>query len=233
MSATEGAKPRIMLIHALRESVAPIHAAFQANWRGAEVHDLLDSSLSADLAAEQGVLKDTMVRRFETLAEYAAKVGPAGRRADGILFTCSAFGPAIDAARKDMAIPVLKPNEAAFAEAIRRGGRAVLLVTFAPALNAMLAEFEEMKREAASDIAIEGRLVEGALAALQGGRPEEHDALVAATAAELGDPDTIVLGQFSLARAAPVVREKTSALVLTTPDTAVNALKERVEQSQR
>lgn len=228
---TAGAKPRIMLIHALRESLAPIHAAFKASWQEAEIHDLLDSSLSADLAAEQGVLKDTMVRRFQTLADYAAKVGPDGRAADGILFTCSAFGPAIDAARKDMKIPVLKPNEAAFEQAIRRGGKAALLVTFGPALKPMLDEFEEMKRQAGSDLVVEGRVIDGALAALQGGRPEEHDELAARTAAGLGDVDTIVLGQFSLARAAPAVRQKTSALVLTTPDTAVDAIKARVEGS--
>lgn len=229
-AATGETKPRIMLIHALTESVAPIHAAFQANWQGAEIHDLLESSLSADLAAENGVLKDSMVKRFQTLATYAAAAGPEGRKADGILFTCSAFGPAIEAARKDMKIPVLKPNEAAFAEAIQRGGKAVLLVTFPPALAPMLKEFEQMREEAGSDVEIEGRLVEGALAALQAKRPDEHDSLVARTAEEFKEATTIVLGQFSLARAATAVRQKTSAKVLTTPDTAVNAMKALVEK---
>ena len=223
-----GAKPRIMLIHALADSVAPIHSAFKAGWGDAEIYDLLDTSLSADLAADQGVLGDQMFERFETLGKYAAEVGPSGRRADGILFTCSAFGPAINAARKDLEIPVLRPNEAAFNEAIARGGKAVLFVTFKPALKLLLEEFQEMAKEAGSDVTVEGRLVEGALAALQGGKPEEHDRLIAEAAASFENVTTVVLGQFSMARAGAEVRKRVSAPVLTTPDTAVDAMKNLV-----
>lgn len=224
-----GQKPRIMLIHALSDSLAPIHSALRSFWPEAEYHDLLDTSLSADLAAQNGVLDDSMVGRFRTLGRYAASAGPAGRGADGILFTCSAFGPAIEATRKGMTIPVLKPNESAFGEAILRGGRMVLLVTFPPALNAMLTELEAMRDEAGVDIGVEGRLVEGALGALRRNRPDEHDALIATAASRLRDADTIVLGQFSMARAAPAVRLQTSAAVLPTPEAAVRAMKALVE----
>ncbi|MBM3627833.1 MAG: arylsulfatase, partial [Alphaproteobacteria bacterium] len=52
------AGPRIVLIHALRESVAPAMAAMAAGWQGATVANLLDDSLSADLAARHGVIED-------------------------------------------------------------------------------------------------------------------------------------------------------------------------------
>ena len=42
--------PRIMLIHAVAEAVVPIRQAFAADWPVAETHDLMDTSLSADLA---------------------------------------------------------------------------------------------------------------------------------------------------------------------------------------
>lgn len=223
------AKPRIMLIHALADSVEPIHAAFRSGWQEAEIYDLVDTSLSADLAADDGVLGAGMIGRFEALARYAAQSGPKGRAADGILFTCSAFGPAIEAARRDLDLPVLKPNEAAFAEAIARGGRTAFLVTFPPALKMMVPEFEAMAAEADTGVTVEARLVEGALAALQAGRPQEHDRLVAEAAAGFDNVTTIVLGQFSMARAAPSVRERTNAKVLTTPDTAVAALRTLIE----
>ena len=53
--------------------------------------NLLDDSLSADLARD-GRLKDAMTERFRALGRYAAATG-----ADAILFTCSAFGPCIEA----------------------------------------------------------------------------------------------------------------------------------------
>jgi hypothetical protein len=60
------------------------------------IANLLDDSLSTDLALA-GRLDDAMTARFVLLARYAVETG-----ADAILFTCSAFGPAIDAARAPM-----------------------------------------------------------------------------------------------------------------------------------
>ena len=96
---------RIALIHALAHSPGPINAALARDWPEALRMNLLDDSLSADLA-RSGRLDGPMTQRFLALADYAVGCG-----ADGILFTCSAFGPCIEAAaRRHAAIPVLKPN---------------------------------------------------------------------------------------------------------------------------
>lgn len=67
----------------------------------------------ADLAAADS-LDDAMTRRCITLADHAATTSGAGGVAASIHFTCSAFGPAIEAVQERLAIPVLRPNEAAF-----------------------------------------------------------------------------------------------------------------------
>jgi hypothetical protein len=127
---------RLALIHALRHSPPPIEAAFAQLWPGQTLMNLLDDSLSADLARE-GKLTLRMTERFLTLARYAADTG-----ADGILFTCSAFGPCIEACAQDLApMPVLKPNEAMIEEAITKGKRIGLLVTFAGTIPSMIPEF--------------------------------------------------------------------------------------------
>src|SRR5258706_2582932 len=110
--------PRIMLIHAVAEAVVPIRQAFAADWPAAETHDLMDTSLSSDLAADGGKLGARMVDRFKTLGRYAAAAGPDGRASDAILFTCSAFGPAIEAVRGQLAIPGFQANEAAVGRAL-------------------------------------------------------------------------------------------------------------------
>ncbi|HEX2012009.1 MAG TPA: arylsulfatase, partial [Roseateles sp.] len=86
---------RIALIHALAHSVTPINEAFARNWPEARLMNLLDDSLSADLADSSAAgrgLDAAMFDRFQRLAQYALDSG-----AQGILYTCSAFGPCIEA----------------------------------------------------------------------------------------------------------------------------------------
>lgn len=204
---------RITLIHALKHSIAPIEAAFGRLWPEASLMNLLDDSLSRDLARD-GVLTPGMTERFLSLGRYARGTG-----ADGILFTCSAFGPCIEAvARELVPIPVLKPNEAMIDDAVAMGGRIGLLATFGPTLESMPPEFP-------AGTSLECSLAEGALAALDRGDAAEHDRLAAAAAARITECDVIALAQFSLARAADAVHAATGRPVLTTPDSAVRKLK--------
>src|SRR6478735_10192287 len=89
--AMTAASPRIALIHATPLAVAPIQSAFERLWPQARRMNLLDDSLSLDRAAA-GSLTPAMTQRFVDLARYAQGTG-----CSGILFTCSAFGPAIEA----------------------------------------------------------------------------------------------------------------------------------------
>ena len=207
---------RLALIHALKHSVAPIEAAFARLWPEAVLMNLLDDSLSADLA-RQGALTPAMTDRFLTLARYAAGCG-----VQGILFTCSAFGPCIEACAAELApMPVLKPNEAMIEDAAAAGRRIGLLATFAPTLASMPAEFAALPNPPT----LQPMLIEGALAALDAGDPAEHDRLAAATARHLNGVDAIALAQFSLARAAPAVAAATGLPVFTTPDSAIGKLR--------
>ena len=207
---------RIALIHALRHSVEPAEEAFHRLWPTATVANVLDDSLSADLA-RAGALTPAMTSRFLALARYAVQSG-----ADGILFTCSAFGPCIDACKAALSpLPVLKPNEAMIDDAIASGSRIGLLATFAPTLASMPEEFVAVR----PSINVIPRLVEGALEAMNAGDVEQHDALVTAAATELQGCDAIALAQFSLARASSAIGRATRKHVLTTPDSAVNRMR--------
>lgn len=207
---------RIALIHALKHSIVPIESSFARLWPQARLMNLLDDSLSADLARD-GHLTDAMTERFLALGRYAASTG-----CDGILFTCSAFGPCIEAVARDQAPkPVLKPNEAMIEQAVARGKQIGLLSTFAPTLASMPAEFP-------ASVEIVPKLAEGALAALDRGDRTTHDRLVTEAAKALIDCDVIALAQYSMAPAASMVAEATGRPVLTTPDSAVSKLKARL-----
>jgi len=216
---------RIALIHALSHSVAPVNAAFERDWPEAVRMNLLDDSLSADLARGGKGLDAAMHERFQRLAQYAVDTG-----AEGILFTCSAFGPCIEAvAQRHAGIPVLKPNEAMVAEAAQgQQGRLGLIATFAATLVSMPPEFPP-------GIALESLLAEGALDALNAGDAQRHDALIAAQAAALRERGCtrIALAQFSMARARAACEAASGLPVLTTVDSAVRALRLRTNQALR
>jgi Asp/Glu/hydantoin racemase len=218
-------KPRIVLIHALRDSIAPANAAMQVGWPEARVANLLDDSLSADLAARHGVLEDSMIDRFVTLGRYARATG-----ADGILFTCSAFGAAIDAVKGDLRmLPVLKPNEAGLEAALDLGKRIALLATFPATIPSMTHELETLARDRGMVPTIMTRVVDGALQALQAGDVAQHDRLIAEAARTFASADAIVLAQFSMARAAASIPAGGRARIVTTPDSAVAKLRRLVE----
>ena len=211
--------PRIALIHALALSVAPANLAFQRDWPQARRMNLLDDSLSADLAATAQGLDAAMHTRFQRLAQYAIDCG-----CDGILFTCSAFGPCIDAVAQSHApLPVLKPNEAKIAQASKMAGPVGLVATFAPTLRSMPPEFP-------SGVQLELALAEGALAALEAGDAAGHDQRVVLAAERLAQQGCklIALAQFSMARARDQVAARTGLPVLTTLDSAVTELKRRL-----
>ncbi len=214
-------KPRIALIHALRESLPPIWNAFASGWPSAEYFNLLDDSLSVDRERE-GRLTPAIEQRFVALGRYAAGASDGGRKTRAVLFTCSAFGPAIDHVKRELDIPVLRPNEAAFERALDMGSRIAVMVTFGPSLESLTRELEGMSQR---PIVIEGRLVEGALSALQAGDGATHDRLIADAVNALPPVDAIVLGQFSMARAAQTIGPAFRDRVLTTPDAAVAKLR--------
>lgn len=206
---------RIALIHAGLVSIPPIEAAFARLWPEARLMNLLDDSLFSDRG--EGALPPGMTARFLALAHYAARTG-----ADGILFTCSAFGPCIEACARELApMPVLKPNEAMVEAACAAGLRIGLLATFPGTLATMPDEFPP-------GVTLVPKLAEGAFAALQAGDVATHDRLVAEAARDLADCDAVALAQFSLSRAAPAVERALGRSVLTTPDSAVRALRARL-----
>lgn len=216
---------RIALIHALKHSIPAIEEAFTCLWPEATLANLLDDSLSADLARE-GKLTQSMHRRFLTLVRYAASCG-----ADGILFTCSAFGPCIEACARDLApLPVLKPNEAMIDEALALAGpegKVALMATFAPTLTSMPPEFAAV----APRMTLVPCLADGALAAMNRGDLDGHDRAAARAAAALTDVDLVALTQFSLARAHKLLAAASGKPVLT-PDSAVRKMRRLLIQKE-
>ena len=211
------AATRIVLVHAVTVAMDPIAKAFADQWSEAELVNLLDDSLSGDRAASDALTPE-LYARFDALTRYALDIG-----ARGILFTCSAFGDAIDAARADVTVPVLKPNEAMFDAALACGRRIGMLATFAPSVASMEREFHDAAH--ASQASIETVCVPEAMAALKSGDAATHNRLLAEAAPRLAHCDAIMLAHFSTSRALDTVKAVFDGPVLTSPGSAVERLK--------
>lgn len=212
-------KPKIYLVHAQPISMAPVEASFRSHWPQARLAHLLDDSIFSDYGLD-GCLTDAMIERFRELGRYCAAA-----HADAILFTCSAFGRAIDAVKRDQSIPVLKPNEAMYDELMTKRGRIALLATFAPSLPSMMAEIEEHMKATGVQLQVDTHLVEGALDALRQNRPDEHNRLIAEAAGAFADHDAVAFAQFSMAPARELAQARVRNPILTTPDSAIKKLK--------
>ena len=213
---------RIGLIHAVQVAIDPINQAFARQWPDAECMNVLDDRLSVDRAKSEQ-LSDAVGARILGLAQYARDGG-----ADAVLFTCSAFGPAIAAAGRALDVPVLKPTEAMFEATLGDGERIALLVSFEPSVASLRQEFEELLEERGVAATLEVICVPDAMTALRAGDGARHDALLAEAAGDLAACGAIMLGQFSTARAKDAVAAATGKPVLTSPDTAVEALKRQL-----
>ncbi|MCH8951559.1 MAG: arylsulfatase [Proteobacteria bacterium] len=212
--------PRIGLIHATRLAIEPALAAFRELWPEAKPVNLVDESLQLD-AANTDYDGPSFTLRILALAEYHVANG-----AEGLLFTCSAFSDAIKAAGRALEVPVLRPDEAAIEQALSLGEPVRVLCTFAPTLRVVGRLVAEFRDDPALPVAFE--LVAGALEALHGGDAARHDALIAEAAARADEP-ILVLGQYSMARAAALVESRAGRPAITGPALAVRMLKTLVE----
>jgi aspartate/glutamate racemase len=95
-----------------------------------------------------------------------------------------------------------------------------LVSSFAPTLTSMPDEFS-------TDVNLEMKLAEGAMAALNAGDVATHDKLVVEAARDLvkRGAKVIALAQYSMAHCKPMVETACGVPVLTTPDSAIEKLK--------
>lgn len=221
LSNTHTTTPRIVLLHATRVAMDPVATAMANLWPEAEAVNLLDDGLTIDRAKDGPELSEELIERFVEFGRHAQRIG-----ADGILITCSAFGPAIDRMQAELPLPVLRPNEAMFRDAIAAGGRIGMLATFAPAVPTMETEFHKFTADVGASATLDTIVVPDAIDVLRRGDAERHNTLVAALAPRFAHHDAVMLAHFSTSRAAERVRGEIEVPVFTAPEAAVVRMKQ-------
>ncbi len=139
--------------------MAPIQAAFAERWPEAETVNLLDDGLSLDRAKEPGEISAGMIDRFVRFGRYGHDMG-----ADGILITCSAFGPAIDRLSETVPVPVLKPKRGDVPRGHRPRAAHRHAGDLRPSIGTMTDEFEDFVGQSGRAATLRTILVDDAMA---------------------------------------------------------------------
>ena len=212
--------PRIALVHALRDSMPPLDAAFAQQWPEAVTTHLFDSSLYVDRSRNTAGAAE-INRRIAELLRYAKSTG-----AEAMLFTGSFFGAAVEAGRQDLGVPVLTSFEALVEAAFSMGRRFAVISTAKDSAPLLTADLRRYADAHGLELATEEHVAAGAMDALFAGDLDRHDGMIADAAASAGTCDAVLLAQFSMTRAAELARQRSGKRVLTAPDAAVAKLKQ-------
>ncbi len=172
---------------ALAEELLPGEATFH----------VVDESLLG-VTRKVGALTPTTRRRVLGHVESAVEGG-----ADVVVVTCSSLGPAVEASRDFVSVPVVRIDEPMADEAVRLGRRVGVLATLPTTLEPTA---DLVARRGAEEV--RSQLCEGAFDALAAGDRDRHDELVRAGLRQLtGEVDVVVLAQASMARVTDALPE--------------------------
>lgn len=214
---------RILLVHAYHPSMAPIVDAFAAAWPEAQVLNLLDEALYADVSPE-GVMKPDVPDRVANILRHAEL-----SRADGIVFTGSTFGPAVDAAKGGIGVPVLKADEAMAEIIAERALRPLIVCTARRALPVVRGSVAAKAAERGTSPDITELWVADAKDAIIAGDNATHDRLIAeAVKSNDAGHDLIAFGQVSMVPAKRLLPDDVAAHVITSAEASVLRMRQLV-----
>ncbi len=185
-----------------------------------ELVNIVDDSLLPDVMAA-GEITPAVQRRMTAYVKAAQETG-----ADAVFSLCSSLGPAIDVARKEVSIPVIKIDDAMAEKAIEMAERIGVMATVATTLGPTVDLIKEKAAAKAKAVDVKEALVNGAFELLMGGKTDEHDQQVYAAARDLApDVELIVFAQGSMTRLAPQTQKETGLPVLTSPRLGIEYVK--------
>jgi Asp/Glu/hydantoin racemase len=189
---------------------------------GVDLLHIADDTLIRDVIADGQLSEGTSqrVRDHIAAAERA--------NADYIMVTCSSIGPAVDSAKRNGSVPILRVDQPMADQAVRLGSRVGVIATLPTTLVPTADLIRRRAAEIEKDVEIIAHLCKGAFEALMSGNVAEHDAAVLKALNELSEQvDVIVLAQASMARVIDQLPKNESRVpILASPPIAVDFLKD-------
>lgn len=210
---------RVVMIHAIGESIPPVRMAFRDVFPEAEVINLLDEALLIDFDDK---LTPKLIRRMSTLVTYAADHG-----ADAIGLACSVYAPAVEIIKDLVDVPLVSSYGPVMADAVASGPRVGIIAS----VPATIRDAEHYLREEAKlqnrEIEPHPRLAEDLIDVLRHQGDAAFEKRLAEEVNSLAPRvDAVLLSQFSMATALDHVKSQCPVPVLSPPHSSARRLKE-------
>lgn len=216
---------RLALIHTAGILISVFGDLCKEIMPGVKTFNIVDESLIGN-TIEAGKLTPTTSKRVSTYIQSAEEAG-----ADVVLVTCSSIGPAVEATRPFVSVPILRIDEPMADQAVHTGNRIGVIATLSTTLNPTM---DLVKRHAF----IQNKtphiipfLCDGAFQAVISGDTETHNRIVAEGLRQLiSQVDVVVLAQASMARVVSTLSDAEKKVpILSSPRSGIEATKRVIE----
>jgi Asp/Glu/hydantoin racemase len=210
---------RVVMIHAVAESMQPTRLAFQEVFPEAELVNLLDEGLFFDFGDQ---LTPSLRRRMTQLICYSAEHG-----AQAIGLACSVYTPMVETACGVVDVPIVSSYGPVMLEAVQAGRRVGLIAAVPATLRDAKYYLQQAAREFGASTEVYPRLAEDLMEV----KRHEGEAVFCRRLAEEVDKlaphvDAVLLTQFSMASALTHLRSTAAVPVLSAPHSSARRLKE-------
>lgn len=210
---------RIVMIHALAESVPPVKVAFSEVFPEAEVINLLDEALFIDF---KGQITPQLRRRMSQLICYSEEYG-----ADAVGLACSVYAPVVETARDLVDVPVVSSYSPVMEEAVRSGRRIGVIASVDATLRDSEYYLHRTAEEQGKSIETELCFAEELIPLIRTQGEEAFNARLEELVNGLADKvDAVLLGQFSMATALNRLQASCPVPVLSGPHSSAKKLKD-------
>jgi len=217
----------VALIHPWADLVPLLTEVAHEVMADAELIHMVDEGIPR-LVAEAGGITEPATRR---LCGYAMNAHEA--KADAVMLTSPVFGPALDAVRSVVGIPVVRIDAAMVESAVQFGTNVGVLATSPLTLEPTLALLLERADAKGKDVALDSRVSEEAGAALARQDREAYERIVSEEAAQLAGNDCVVLADVMMHRALRAASERVRVPVLASPQLGFEDLAKKLDYFRR
>ena len=213
---------RVVMIHALAESIPPVKLAFMEEFPKAQVINVLDEGLLIDFP---GCITPSLRRRMTGLICYCQD-----QKADAIGLACSVYAPVVDSARDLVDVPLVSSYGPVMSEAVAAGPRVGVIATNEATMSDSEYYLNLAAGEAATDVQVKKRLATDLIQVLRdSGHQAFEKRLEQETLALSTEADVVLLSQFSFATALGHLRKISPVPVLSAPHSSARTLKKLLE----